>query len=357
MTVRALAFLLLPLMVSGHGVAMHTANTPEEVDLASGHALDFVQQIHQQCMQEVPACAEKKDVHSVAKCFMDHHDDLSWDCQMQVVNMARHMPHAKRAYDKMKGIVSLSDFGKKTVKGCNYSSDATPYVWSYHIHFMWNELTDNKTGPAASPNRGNMSQDLHEKFIKEFAPDIKFCRPFSFLTDLWNKRSVTGPEDHEFAEPCMFPSLTPGGPFFLWERGYHISPTMFHKVVPWLMANRPVHQVPGDIFGRDEPKHQDAPIGILIHPNTGCQYNDLNHYSMWAGPSKPLFYDILEGCVWAACEDEVLGCIAFNHLGKNEGYGTCYQAPKAMNHQCTYSIEPTSNTSTMDCKKEYSALV
>merc|ERR1712125_53399 len=189
--------------------------------------------------------------------------------------------------------LSLSDFGKRTYKGCNFSADGLPYVWSYHIHFMWNELTDKHTK--------NMSVALHEKFVKEFAPDVKYCRPFSFLTDLWNKNSVAGPENHEFAEPCMFPSLTPGGPFFLWERGYHISPTMFHKVVTWLMANRPVHQTDGDAFGRDLPKHQDSPIGILIHPNTGCQYNDLNHYAMWAGPSKPLLFNILKGCVWASC--------------------------------------------------------
>lgn len=218
------------------------------------------------------------------------------------------------------------------------SSDALPYVWSYHIHFMWNELTDNTTHA--------MQLALHQKFVNEFSPHIKYCKAFSFLTDLWNKNSVAGPDGHEFAETCMFPQLTPGGPFFLWERGYLISPATFHKVVPWLAANRPVGT-----------KANPNPIGILIHPNSGCQYNDLNHFSMWAGLSKPLFYDILKGCVWAGCEDHVMGCIVFNHLPEDQGYGTCYSAPSSLNDSCTMSIEPTSNTSTMDCNPSVTTVV
>lgn len=326
---------------------MHTAQTRDEVSMASEHASALVQQAANECSKEMTTCAAMNGLKFQSECLIEHHDDLSWECQLKVWNMVRHMPHAKLASEKdllsptsPDNEVNVSDIGKHIFKGCNYSSDGLPYVWSYHIHFMWNELTDNTTKA--------LSVALHNKFIKEFAPNIQYCRKFSFLTDLWNKETSMGPDNHEFADICMFPSMPPGGPFFLWERGYLISPTMFHKVVPWLMANRPV--VTTDAYGRAE-KHRDDPIGILVHPNTGCQYNDLNHYSMWAGPSKPLFYDILKGCVWAGCDDEVLGCIAFNHLGKNQGYGKCYQAPKSMSHECTYSIEPTSNTSTMDCKK------
>jgi len=348
MALRLLLLIIAPFMASCHGVASNTAQTDEELRMASGHAFNLVQKATEQCSKEVSTCAAMNGLSSQYECLVKSHDDLSWDCKLQVLNMVRHMPHTNITMEKMnnKAEVSVSDIGHRTYKGCNYSSDGRPYVWSYHIHFMWNELTDSTTK--------QMSIDFHNKFIKEFAPNIKYCRKFSFLTDLWNKDSVTGPENHEFAETCMFPSLPPGGPFFLWERGYLISPTMFHKVVPWMAANRPV--ISNDAFGRAY-KHRDDPIGILIHPNTGCQYNDLNHYSMWAGPSKPLFYDILMGCVWAACEDEVLGCIGFNHLGKNQGYGVCYKAPQSMKHECTMTIEPTSNTTTMDCKKPSTTVV
>jgi hypothetical protein len=328
--------------VAGHGVAMHTAKTKEDVLAASGHALSFIQDATAQCREELTVCASLDGWEAQSQCLLNHHDDLSWDCQLQMLNVARHMPHAKLATVSDIGFqsqhsgpepqpVTVSDIGNKTYKGCNFSHDVLPYVWSYHIHFMWNELTDSTTK--------NMSVELHEKFVKEFQPDMKYCNRFSFLTDLWNKQSNKGPEEHEFAETCMFPSLPPGGPFFMWERGYLISATTFHKVVPWFMANRPRNA------------KDNNPIGILVHPNTGCQYNDLNHWSMWAGDNKPLFYDILKGCVWAGCEDEVLGCIAFNHLGKGQGYGKCYQAPKSMSTECTMRIEPTSNTSTMECKK------
>jgi len=181
-----------------------------------------------------------------------------------------------------------------------------------------------------------------DKFVNEFQPNAKMCRRFAFLTDLWNKDSVS-PEhidDHPLADMCIMSTMPPGGPFFHAEKGFAISTTMFHRVVPWIMANRPVNDK----------------LYIFIHPNSGCQYNDLRHWSMWAGPSVRNFYDILKGCVWASCEDEVLGCIAFNHLGKNQGYGTCYESPTAygktgMSMQCKMTISPTSNTTTETCSK------
>merc|ERR1719456_1403554 len=169
------------------------------------------------------------------------------------------MPHAKLAMNDAQSKLevsgpdseaSLTYIGHQTWKGCNFSYDPLPYVWSYHIHFMWNELTDSTTK--------TMQQELHNKFVKEFQPDMKYCRKFSFLTDLWNKDSNEGPDGHEFADICMFPALPPGGPFFLWERGYLISPTTFHRVLPWLAANRPRSPVSNPFN-----KTKNDPIGIL----------------------------------------------------------------------------------------------
>merc|ERR1712000_261864 len=120
--------------------------------------------------------------------------------------------------------------------------------------------------------------------------------------------------------------------------GFILSTTMFHRALPWILANRPLNDK----------------LYIFLHPNTGCQYNDLRHWSMWASPAVKMYFPILTGCVWAACEDETLGCIVWNHLGKNQGYGPCYDPPTSygkpgMSLDCKMTIEPTSNTTTETC--------
>merc|ERR1711959_237759 len=106
------------------------------------------------------------------------------------------------------------------------------------------------------------------KFKAEFQPDMKMCRPLAYLTDLWNKESVSPEqmEDHPYADSCELATFTPGGPFLHAEKGFTVSIEMFHKIVPWLLANRPLNDK----------------LYLFVHPNTGCQYNDLRHSTIWA---------------------------------------------------------------------------
>lgn len=231
-----------------------------------------------------------------------------------------------------------AEFGHVTNYGCNASTDPHPYTWSYHIHI---EFTKNMTDVMEQ-----FTGDFREQFMggrDQYNP----CRPMSFLEDLWNFDSVAQEdvERHHFAEPCQqfmksadHTPFTPGGPFFHHNTGFTVSPLQWHEVLPWVMANRP------DVDG----------LWIMTHPNTGCQYNDVKHWSGWAGESSPLFYKILgerSGCVWAGCNDKTLGCIAFNHLEKTEGYGECFNPPlnweKPLSAAGTMTLLPGSNITEM----------
>lgn len=317
----------LPWVVSGHGVGLPITEGMEEAMSATGAALELVKAAAEECAKELSPCLAESGWWAKSECLIKNAEKLSAECQEQVLKLARSLPSALFAESgQAQNQHVLGDIGHKTWKGCNVSADPLPYVWSYHIHLQWEPIKEK--GSRAT------SDAWRDKFVKEFHPEMKLCSKFSFLTDLWNKASVSE-ADHNFMEMCEFPVYPPGGPFYHWERGFHISTVDFHRVLPWVLANRPL----------------DGKLKIFIHPNTGCQYNDLKYWSMWAGDSVPLFTDILKGCVWAACEDKVLGCIAFNHLREDQGYGTCYTPPSELNLECTMTIEKTANATTETCRK------
>lgn len=322
---------------AGHGIALPVTDVAEKAFEAAAHAQALVSDVVDECSSEVShICSKAHGLEESARCLIQNSEMLTSEvCASKVENAARHFPASfHHKWNNHSEGSRLTDFGKRTNRGCDASSDTLPYIWSYHVHLQWDYLGCKECHETA--------MNFSDRFIRTFQPDAKMCRRFAFLTDLWNKGSVSPDniEDHPLADMCVMSTMPPGGPFFHAEKGFAISTTMFHRVVPWLMANRPLNDK----------------LYIMVHPNSGCQYNDLRHWSMWVGPSVGIFYSILEGCVWASCEDEVLGCIAFNHLGKNQGYGTCYQAPTAYGKpgpslDCKMTIEASSNTTTETCSR------
>mmetsp|Transcript_21459 Transcript_21459/g.37603 ORF Transcript_21459/g.37603 Transcript_21459/m.37603 type:complete len:703 (+) Transcript_21459:76-2184(+) len=336
----AVCVLVAPAGIAGHGVALPITKVAEEVYQASMHAQALVKSVFEECSGELEDnCSLMTRWEDQAKCLIGKVDVLkSESCRKKVENAGRHLPAA--FYNQRANVSQnkLRDFGHRTNRGCNVSSDVLPYIWSYHVHIQWD---------YGCKECYETAMNWTDKFVKQFQPDAQMCNRMSFLTDLWNKKSVSAEhiDDHPFADMCIMSTMPPGGPFFHAEKGFVLSTTMFHKAIPWMMANRPLNDK----------------LYIFVHPNSGCQYNDLRHWSMWIGNSIANFYDILAGCVWASCEDEVLGCIAFNHLGKNQGYGTCYEPPTAygkpgMSLDCKMTIEPTSNTTTETCSKPNSTV-
>lgn len=283
--------------------------------------LQYAKQMSGECSVEHAPCAAKQGWKDQTRCLVDAGPERvkSIRCKEAVPALAQIYPSALFAENGGLGA------GAPPNIGCNATADANPYVWSYHIHIQWDEWTD--------PSSRNTSDAFADLFVKTWAPDVQMCAPYSFLTSLWNQDSVDQSK-HNFADICAFQVFPPGGPFLHHNRGWMITPPDLHKILPWLAQNRPL----------------DDKLTIFIHPNTGCQYNDLRHFSMWVGPSEELFYDILLGCVWAACDDEVLGCIAFDFTGPSQGYGKCYTPPTSLDLSCAMTLGP-SNVTTETCKQ------
>jgi aromatic ring-cleaving dioxygenase len=329
-----LSFLALPAVVTGHGIAIPMTDSIEEVHQAGTSAIKLVTEVVEKCGKEIVEClpATTQGWQAGARCLIEKFDSIEHDdCLDEIEHMARHLPAAlftHRATSQPNLESALGDIGKRTNQGCDVNRDNKPYVWSYHMHVQW-DFECHECRQTA--------EEFFGKFLNQFQPDAEMCNRMAFLTDLWNTKSVSRTEyqNHHFADICKMATLPPGGPFFHSEKGFVLSTTMYHRVLPWLMANRPLND---ELF-------------MFIHPNTGCQYNDLKHWSMWVSPhSVKMFFPILTGCVWAACEDKVLGCIVWDHLRQDKGYGNCFLPPTEYEIDCKL-ILGDSNTSTEVCGK------
>lgn len=70
-------------------------------------------------------------------------------------------------------------------------------------------------------------------------------------------------DDHNFTDPMSF------GPFPTGEWSMFVPVSYYAMVMPWLTQNR-------------------GEFSYLIHPNTGCEYEDHDSWAMWAGQKWPL---------------------------------------------------------------------
>jgi len=73
--------------------------------------------------------------------------------------------------------------------------------------------------------------------------------------------------DHNFTDPMSF------GPFPTGEWSMFVPVSYYAQVMPYLTQYR-------------------GEFSYLIHPNTGCEYEDHDSWAMWAGQKWPLNMDI-----------------------------------------------------------------
>lgn len=327
---------LLPALAASHGIHLPATKDPEEARQAGLWSRQHIENIVEDCRDQLEHCRGAVGWEAQARCLIAGHEDIKDEaCLHRTLSAAQHLPAALFAAMMTEG--GSGDLGAGPVNnyGCNASTDPHPYIWSYHIHIQFT----------------NETRDVMEKFTADFRELFmggrdysNECRMMSFVEDLWNFNSVgmDDVEHHHFAGACQqflvndeHIPFTPGGPFYHSNTGFTVSPTMWHEVLPWVMSNRPMV----DNFW------------ILTHPNSGCQYADIKHWSGWAGESSELYYPILgemNGCLWAGCNDKALGCIAFNHEDEREGYGECFNPPRnwdsPLSATGTMTLLPGSNT-------------
>jgi len=130
-----------------------------------------------------------------------------------------------------------------------------PGVISWHVH-----LTYTVFNPPVIKAAMELREKARQAFKSFLGPDCNGRYDYGYLCMI---------ADHNFNTTLV------GGPFTSGEWSIFIPVGYFNLVVPWMMQHR------GD-------------FSVVVHPNTGYEYEDHSIWAMWVGERWPLDMTIFE---------------------------------------------------------------
>jgi aromatic ring-cleaving dioxygenase len=138
---------------------------------------------------------------------------------------------------------------KKTVN-CH----AFPQIMSWHAHITFMLTSQDEIAKAVA---------LREEAFKEFA-DLLGSQPVCQGTPedpsgRYDNGRFCMIEDHDITNSTL-------GPFPVGEWSMFVPVHYYNRVVPWFQQHR-------------------GEFSLLVHPNTGCEYEDHGIWAQWTGPS------------------------------------------------------------------------
>ncbi len=144
------------------------------------------------------------------------------------------------------------DFHAENVVDCmNY-----PTIMSYHVHITY--MLTNKAQIVRT-------RALQAEAAKEFAPlmdlDSKCQGTEKDPSGRYDNGKLCMIYDHDLAITL--------GPFPVGEWSMFVPVAYYSRVVPWFLQHR-------------------GEFSLLVHPNTGCEYEDHLDWALWAGEKWPL---------------------------------------------------------------------
>eukprot|EP00048_Salpingoeca_helianthica_P016443 m.232346 g.232346 ORF g.232346 m.232346 type:complete len:203 (-) comp18678_c0_seq1:38-646(-) len=148
-----------------------------------------------------------------------------------------------------------------------------PRIHSYHIHVQYMGNNANSTAQALA---------LRNQFIETFKPN------------------GTCPTQYHQDFLCMFTvAPAPSGPFVTAQWAAFVPPAFFHDTVTWIIQRRRQVGWIDAACRRDRPGPTRCGVerpsfSVLIHPNSGCEYEDHSHYTLWGGQPMPINMDAMD---------------------------------------------------------------
>jgi len=140
--------------------------------------------------------------------------------------------------------------------GVNVLPSSPPGILSYHVHLTYTVFHAPVVAQALA-----IRDQAREAFKDYLGPDCPGRYDYGYLCMI---------SDHDFENTTL-----EGGPFVSGEWSIFV-PVGFHSlVVPWMLQNR-------------------GPFSIVVHTNTGFEYEDHSLWAMWAGQPWPLDMTIFE---------------------------------------------------------------
>lgn len=139
--------------------------------------------------------------------------------------------------------------------GVNQKCDQSTKILSWHIHIVFS-LTNSEIYQRAM----ELHQKAREYFKDYVGPDCNGRFDNGRLCFIY---------DHDFDKILM------EGPFPSGEWSMFVPVSYFNLVIPWFALNR-------------------GEFSYLVHPNTGCMWEDHSEWSFWVGQSWPIDLTIFE---------------------------------------------------------------
>lgn len=122
-------------------------------------------------------------------------------------------------------------------------------ILSYHTHIVYIVTDEGQTERAMA---------LRDEARKHFAPLLgEDC------DGRYDEGRLCLIDDHDFYDPASF------GPFPTGEWSMFVPVSYYANVMPWFTQHR-------------------GEFSFLVHPNTGCEYEDHSTWAMWSGAVWPL---------------------------------------------------------------------
>ncbi len=139
---------------------------------------------------------------------------------------------------------------------CANAAANPPRIWSYHVHFLFD---------ANDKNATLTSLQIRDDFIAAHHPNKTQCSTlYQGLEGL-----------------CMFAvEMAADGPFMQAQWAVYVPLDQFVSVVPWFLQH---HAQSGLISTAGPPGIPRPPFSVLVHPCTGCEYEDHGIWALWAG--------------------------------------------------------------------------
>lgn len=133
--------------------------------------------------------------------------------------------------------------------------DKPPPILSFHIHIAYTVFHQEVIDEAMA-----LREKTREAFQTYLGPDCDGRYDYGYLCMI---------SDHDFN------TTLEGGPFVSGEWSMFVPIPYYQLVVPWMFQNR------GD-------------FSLIVHPNSGYEYEDHTIWAMWAGQPWPLDLTIFE---------------------------------------------------------------
>ena len=143
-----------------------------------------------------------------------------------------------------------------------------PAVLSYHMHILYDVLDKSQVAAALS-----FREDARKQFEGLTGPDAQCALDHD--TCRYDQGRLAFIDDHALDNI----TADAGGPFVSGEWSMFVPVPYFGTITAWFMQH----------YSDRHPA-----FSLLMHGNTGCEYEDHTKWALWAGPQWPISTQVFE---------------------------------------------------------------